>query len=162
MELEKEKEEEYTKRIEAALFVAGKWLSMQDMIMLTDVNPIVIRQLIGRLKEKYDEKTAIRIIDKDDKWKMDVKDEYADIVKRLATGSSEFTKAEQETLAVIAYKQPIKQSVVVKIRGNKSYNHIKKFIELGLVKAKKTGRTKELRLSDEFYDYFHVKNNSEE
>ena len=162
MELDKEKEEEYMKRIEAALFVAGRWLSLQDMIMLTDINPIVVRQLVDKIKENYSKKdTAIKIVDKDDKWKMDVEDDYAYIVKKLATGDSEFTKAEQETLAVIAYKQPVKQSVVVKIRGNKSYNHIKKFIELGLVRAKKAGRTKELRLSDEFYDYFHLKENEE-
>jgi len=61
-----------------------------------------------------------------------------------------------KTLAVIAYKQPIKQSVVIKIRGNKSYDHIKKFRDLGLVVAKKMGHTNELSLSEEFYEYFNV------
>ena len=87
---------------------------------------------------------------------MDVKPEYSHIINKLATGSAEFSKAEQETLAIIAYKQPIKQSVIIKIRGNKAYDHIKKFIDLNLIKKKKIGHTNELSLSDEFYDYFNV------
>ena len=87
---------------------------------------------------------------------MDVKNEYYDIVNKLATGSNEFSKSEQETLAIIAYKQPIKQSVLIKIRSNKAYDHIKRFFELGLIKKKRIGRTYELSLSDEFYDYFNI------
>ena len=75
---------------------------------------------------------------------MDVRQEYVSIINKVATGSAEFSKAEQETLAVIAYKQPVKQSVIIKIRGNKAYDHIKHFIDIGLVKAKKAGHTKEL------------------
>jgi len=108
-------------------------------------------------KDKYDkDDSALRIVEKGDMWKMDVKPEYSDLVNRLATGSSEFSKAEQETLAIIAYKQPIKQSVIIKIRGNKGYDHVKKFVDLGLLKKKKVGHTNELSLHDDFYDYFNV------
>ncbi len=132
---------------------------MQDLISLSDLNPIIITDLLERLKEKYEkDDSALRIVEKEGMWKMDVKPEYSDVINRLATGSSEFTKAEQETLAIIAYKQPIKQSVIVKIRGNKAYDHIKKFSDLGLLKKKKVGHTYELTLSDEFYDYFNVAN----
>ena len=55
---------------------------------------------------------------------------------------------------MIAFKQPAKQSVIIKIRGNKAYDHIKRFFELGLIRKKKTGHTYELSLSDEFYNYF--------
>ncbi len=144
------------KKIEAAMFISGRWLSVQNLITLTDLNPILIRQLIDKLKEKYGEESAIEILQKDDGWKMDVKQEHVNMINKLATGSSEFTKAQQETLAVIAYKQPVKQSVIIKIRGNKAYEHVKDFISLGLVKAKKAGHTLELSLSEEFYDYFHV------
>ena len=87
---------------------------------------------------------------------MDVKSEYHKIVNKLATGSSKFSRSEQETLAIIAYKQPIKQSVLVRIRSNKAYEHIKKFSEQGLIKKKRVGRTYEINLSDEFYNYFNV------
>ncbi len=146
------------KKIEASLFIAGRYLSLKDLITLTDINPILLKELLERLVEKYEsDNTAITIVKKQDSWKMDVKSEYTSFINKLATGSAEFTKAEQETLAIIAYKQPVKQSVVVKIRGNKAYDHIRNFIKLGLVKAKKAGHTKELNLSEEFYDYFHIR-----
>ena len=87
---------------------------------------------------------------------MDVNQDYVGIVNKLATGSTEFTKAAQETLAIIAYKQPLKQSVLVKIRGNKAYDHIKSFVDLGLVIKKRAGHTWDLSLNDAFYDYFNL------
>jgi segregation and condensation protein B len=156
-EIEEASEIKNLKKIEAALFIAGKWLNIQELIMLTDINPILIRELMNKLEEKYsDEKSAVEILKKEDLWKMDVKEEYANMVNKLATGNSEFTKAEQETLAVIAYKQPVKQSVLIKIRGNKAYEHVKKYRELGLVQAKRLGHTLELNLSEDFYNYFHI------
>ena len=157
-EIEEAKEKENLKKLEAVFFVSGRFLSMPDLISLTDLNPIILNELIDRLKEKYEKNdSAIEIVQKNDLWKMDVKQEYADIIHKLATGKAEFSKAEQETLAIIAFKQPIKQSVIIKIRGNKAYEHVKKFTELNLIRKKRMGHTHELSLSDDFYDYFNVK-----
>jgi len=161
-EVDNAEEVKNLKRVEAAFFIAGRYLSLQQLITLTDINPILLRELVDKLIEKYGEESGIEIISREDSWKMDVKQEYRDIVNKLATGSAEFSSAEQETLAVIAYKQPVKQSIIVKIRGNKSYDHIKHFIEIGLVRGKKLGRTKELSLSDDFYDYFSVQKKDKE
>lgn len=150
-----EKERESEERVEAALFISGKFLTLQELIMLTDLNPIMLKEILKRLEKKY-ANGAIILINKNDNWKMDVSEKYHFLINKLATGTAEFTKAEQETLAVIAYKQPIKQSVVIKIRGNKAYDHIKKFVETGLVTAKRIGHTNELALSEDFYEYFHV------
>lgn len=156
-EIDEAKEIENLKVLEAVLFVSGRFLNMQDLISLSDLNPIIIRDLIEKLKDKYDnENSAMEIVEKNGLWKMDVRQEYGYIINKLATGNAEFSKAEQETLAIIAYKQPIKQSVIIKIRGNKGYDHIKKFSDLGLIKKKRMGHTNELSLSDEFYDYFNV------
>lgn len=156
-EIDNAKELANLKTLEAVFFVSGRFLSMQDLISLSDLNPIIIRDLIEKLREKYDnENSAIEIVEKNGLWKMDVRQEYAYIINKLATGNTEFSKAEQETLAIIAYKQPIKQSVIIKIRGNKAYDHIKKFSDLNLIKKKKFGHTNELSLSEEFYDYFNV------
>jgi len=156
-EIDEAKEREDLKTLEAVFFISGRFLSMQELISLSDLNPIIIGDLIERLKDKYTkEESALEIVEKGGMWKMDVRQEYSHIINKLATGSSEFTKAEQETLAIIAYKQPIKQSVIIKIRGNKAYDHIKKFSDLGLIKKKKAGHTHELSLSEDFYDYFNV------
>jgi segregation and condensation protein B len=145
------------KIIEAILFVSGRFLDMKDLIAFSDMNPIIIREILENLQESYDEKdSALQITEKNGRWKMDVKPEYSNLSIKLAGGSSEFSKAEQGTLALIAVKQPIKQSVVIKIRGNKAYDHIKRFFDLDLIKKKKQGHTWELSLSEEFYDYFGV------
>ena len=163
LEIDEGAKEENLKQIEAIFFVSGRFLTMPELVSLSELNPVLIKDLIEELKEKYENyNSAIEIIEKNEMWKMDVKNEYSYIINKLATGKSEFTKAEQETLAIIAFKQPIKQSVVIKIRGNKAYDHVKKFSDLGLIKKKKTGHTNELSLSDDFYDYFGVVEGEEE
>jgi len=160
-EVDEAQEKENLKKLEAVFFVSGRFLNMQELISLTDLNPIILQDLIEKLQERYEkEDSAIQIIEKNNMWKMDVGQEYSEIISKLATGSSEFSKAEKETLAIIAYKQPIKQSVIIKIRGNKAYDHIKKFSELELIKKKKIGHTHELTLADDFYDYFNVQDSS--
>jgi len=168
-EIDEARELEDLKKLEAVFFVSGRFLNMQELVSLTDLNPIIIYELIEKLQEKYDKKdSAIEIVKKNNMWKMDVQQEYSFVINKLATGSSEFSKAEQETLAIIAFKQPMKQSVLIKIRGNRAYEHVKKFFDLGLIKKKKSGHTNELSLSNDFYDYFNVsgenplKENSEE
>jgi len=170
-DIDKEREKENLRKIEAVLFISGRFLTVPELVSFSDLNPIVIRESLDKLKEKYDENSAIEIVkkggafhssiddverEKTEMWKMDVRQEYHEIINRIATGSSEFSKSEQETLAIIAYKQPIKQSVLIKIRSNKAYDHIKKFSDLGLIKKKKTGHTYDLSLSDDFYNYFNV------
>jgi segregation and condensation protein B len=150
-----DKETESEEKVEAALFISGRFLNLQDLIMLTDINPIMLKQILTKLERKYSQ-GAIKLVARNNSWKMDVSEKYHYMINKLATGSTEFTKAEQETLAVIAYKQPVKQSIIIKIRGNKAYDHVKKFKEIGLVIAKRIGHTYELNLSEEFYEYFNV------
>ncbi len=146
---------ENMKKVEAALFIAGRFMTLQELVALTDVNPILLKRILEDLGDRYKD-SGIEVIQRDNLWKMDVSQEYVWMVNKLATGSSEFSKAEQETLAIIAYKQPIKQSVLVKIRGNKAYDHIKRYVEMGLINKKKSGHTAELTLNERFHEYFHV------
>ncbi len=160
-ELDLEIEAENARKVEAALFIAGKYLSIQELVALTDVNPILLKKILSDLQDKY-RSAGINLVQRESLWKMDVADDFVWMVNKLATGSAEFTNAEQETLAMIAYKQPIKQSVIIKIRGNKAYDHIKRFVEMGLIVKKKTGHTSEISLSDSFHDYFHFNKEGQE
>lgn len=161
-DIEEGKEKENLKLLEAVFFVSGRYLNMQDLISLTDLNPLILKELIVKIQDKYSKGDfAMEIVEKNAMWKMDVRQEFSGIVNKLATGNTEFSSAEQETLAIIAFKQPIKQSVIIKIRGNKAYDHIRKFVDLGLLKKKKAGHTHELSLSEDFYDYFNVNSSAE-
>lgn len=156
-ELDREREIESLRKIEAALFISGRFMTLQELVALTDINPIILKKVLGDLLDAYKD-SGIEIVQRDNMWKMDVSSDFSWMVNKLATGSSEFSKAEQETLAIIAYKQPMKQSVLIKIRGNKAYDHVKKFSEMGLIVKKKQGHTSEISLSGDFYDYFHADN----
>jgi segregation and condensation protein B len=145
--------------VEASLFIAGRFIALHELVSLTNINPITLKEILDRLMKKYEENGAITILNREDRYKMDVKPKFSFIINKLALGKHEFTKAEQETLAVIAYKQPINQSVIVKIRGNKAYDHIKHLIEMGLVRGKKKSHTLELTLAEGFYDYFSLDEN---
>ncbi|MBI3333899.1 SMC-Scp complex subunit ScpB [Candidatus Pacearchaeota archaeon] len=154
-ELDEELETESKRKVEAALFIAGKYMSVHELVALTDVNPLLLKKILEDLKDQYAQ-SGISVVQQNQLWKMDVAHDYTWMVNKLATGSAEFSKAEQETLAIIAYKQPMKQSVLVKIRGNKAYDHIKRFVEMGLIHKKRIGHTAELTLSESFYDYFSL------
>ncbi len=76
-DLDEEREKEYLRKIESALFVSGKWISLQDLVMLTNINPILLRMLIKKLKEDFVLRDgAIEIFEKKDLWKMDIKPEF--------------------------------------------------------------------------------------
>jgi segregation and condensation protein B len=154
-EIDIDKEADNSRKVEAALFISGRYLSIAELVTLTDVNPIILKKILSDLSDKYED-FGISVVRQGERWKMDVDEEHRDMVNKLASGSSEFSKAEQESLAIIAYKQPMRQSILVKIRGNKAYDHVKRFVEMGLLNKKRIGHTSELKLSDSFYEYFHL------
>lgn len=61
-----------------------------------------------------------------------------------------------KTLSFIAYKQPVTQSYLAKVRGNLSYSHVRQLQEIGLISEEKLGRTKVLRTTPNFADYFNL------
>jgi len=144
------------KLVEAALFIAARFMSLQEIVAITGINPITLKETLDKLQNKHSG-DAFKLIVNNDNYKLDVLPEYQKLINKLASGKSEFTKAEQETLAIVAYKQPITQSIIVKIRGNKAYDHVKKFLEIGMIKSKKVGHTLQLTLNENFYNYFNLK-----
>ena len=65
-EIDNAREIENLKKVEAALFVSGRFLSTQELVALTDLNPILLNQTLSRLQEKYNETSAIEIINQND------------------------------------------------------------------------------------------------
>src|SRR3990167_4086951 len=90
-DLDNQREIEHRRTVEAALFVSGKFMSIQELVALTDVNPILLKKILEDLKDKYSN-SGIEVVQKDTLWKMDVSIDYGWLVNKLATGSSEFSK----------------------------------------------------------------------
>lgn len=139
--------------VEAALFMSSDPLKLRELSKITGVNSLgVIRDIIDELKEDYQGR-GIEIAEFPDGWIMQVKQDLLKKVKHL-TPYSDLSEGQKRTLAIVAYKEPIKQSVLINIQGNKAYSYIKKLERRGLLKTEKEGRTKILMLTAEFERYF--------
>ncbi len=146
---------EKEKIIEAALFMSPKPISIDDLKTIANVESrIETKALIEELIHFYDNrKTALEIVELPVGYQMRVKEEYEDEVGHLATDSM-FNKGVMKTLALIAYKQPIEQSRVVKFRNNKAYDHLKVLFDSGFIKKEPKGRTFVLSTTTKFIEYF--------
>ncbi len=144
-------------KVEAILYTTGRGLSLQEISQLCGIGSVgTLKEALESLKNDYNrENTALEVVNDGDKWRLSLKREYLYLTEKLLS-DSELDRPAQETLAVIAYKQPILQSEVIKIRGNTAYDHIKKLKEDSFVTSDKSGRTRILKLASKFYDYFDV------
>jgi len=149
--------DEIKNKIEAVLFTTGRFLTIQEIGDLIGIGSSgVIKEAIEKLKEEYKNKSgSLEIIEDNNKFKLNIKREYLHLTTKLLN-ETEFDKPTQETLALIAYKQPVLQCEIVKMRGNTSYDHIKKLKELEFITSEKSGRTRLLKTTNKFYDYFDV------
>ncbi|NOX71159.1 MAG: SMC-Scp complex subunit ScpB [Candidatus Micrarchaeota archaeon] len=143
----------HKKIIEAALFMTSRPLTLRELSKISDVKSLgYIREVIEELSNEYAER-GVEIVEFPDGWMMQVKREFLDRVSHL-TPYSDLLEGHKRALAIIAYKEPIKQSDLIKIQGNKAYNYIKTLERKGLIKTEKHGRTKVISLTAEFERYF--------
>lgn len=145
-------------RVEALLFAAGRFIDEDHLVELLQEDKRVVKKALLELKDDYDDRkgeTCLQIINEDNSWKMHVREEYLDLVSKLVS-DKEIAKTVLETLAVIAWKTPMLQADVIKIRGPAAYEHIGELIERGFVTKEPSGRTFKLKVTDKFFDYFDV------
>lgn len=148
------------KKVEAVLFTVGKFITIEEIAKACNIGSVgYIKQIIEELKKEYSTReTSLQIIQEGDKYKLNIRKEFGHLTNKLVS-ETEFDAPTTKTLAIIAYKQPMFQSEVIKIRGNKAYDHIKSLKEAQLITAEKSGRTRLLKLAPKFYDYFDVMEN---
>ncbi|MCK5216513.1 MAG: SMC-Scp complex subunit ScpB [Methanosarcinales archaeon] len=140
------------KIIEAALFTAGSpvdLVTLQGLVSNKKRTQKVIEFLI---KEYHERKGALEIIKIEGKFVMQVKPEYAELVRSIAPG--ELSSPVLRTLSIIAYHQPIVQSDLVEKRGNAVYDHVRELEEWGLISRSPQGRTKIINTTPWFAEYF--------
>jgi len=144
--------------IEAALYVTGKPLDLKTLSSVVGFrSEEKVRELGRVLKGKYgSDGSALEVLElSDGRFVMQLKPQYVSDVKRLATRQL-LTPGPMKTLSFIAYRQPITQSYVAKVRGNLAYSHVKQLREIGLISEERLGRTKVLRTTPNFADYFNL------
>ncbi len=142
--------------IEALLFSSGRKMSIEELSKLSHKKPEEVQNALVELKKEYDDKaTSVMLVNEGDSWKLTVREQFLSLVQKIVT-ETELSKTVTETLAVIAFKYPIKQSDLIKIRTNKAYGHLKELEEMGYISRQKHGRTNLIKLTQKFFEYFNL------
>ncbi len=143
------------KLIEAALFMSPKALSVGNLMQVVGALEYgaVKKEVFELMKEFNARDSALEIAESDGLFQMRVKSDLEGHVQDFASENI-FNKGTMKTLALIAFKQPIIQSLVIKYRNNKAYDHISHLLEEGFIARERQGRTYVLRTTKKFFEYF--------
>ena len=144
--------------IEAALYVTGRPVDIKTLGSVVKFrSEDKVKEVARYLKNKYgSDGSALEVLElSDGRFVMQLKPQYVRHVKRLASRQL-LTAGPMKTLSFIAYRQPITQSYLAKVRGNLAYGHVKQLREIGLITEERLGRTKILRTTPNFADYFNL------
>src|SRR3989338_2180060 len=130
-------------KIEAVLFTVGRHVDIDELSQLTGVaSKGSLSDAVKSLIEDYKKReSSLEIIEENEKFKLNIRKEYLHVTTQLLD-QTEFDKPTQETLALIAYRQPVLQSDIIKLRGNGAYDHISKLKEMEFIESEKSGRTR--------------------
>jgi len=125
-------------RLEAALLLADEPLPARKLAAIADLNDASeARALIDRLKKLYDaDGTAFQIEDIAGGYQLLTRPVYHPWLARLRRSTTEvrLSSAALETLAIVAYRQPIMRAAVESIRGVQCGDLLSQLMEKGLVK----------------------------
>jgi segregation and condensation protein B len=143
--------------IEAILFAAGNRISLSRIMELakqSDKNQILA--ILESLEKKYSAPdSSFSLSHIGDDWKLTVKQEFLPIVEKIAP-DTELPKGIIETLAVVAWKSPVSQAEVIRIRSTKGYDHIEELVNRGFIDKEKQGRSFTIKLTPKFFEYFDI------
>lgn len=144
------------KKVEAVLFAIGKEITTERLASLCSLTIEQANEITRKLQQEYDARDhSLRLIQKENGWKLTVRDEFIPLVSSIVA-STELERPLMETLAVIAWKYPIVQSDVIKLRSAAAYDHMKALEEQGFIAKEKFGRTYKIKLTKKFFEYFDL------
>jgi len=147
--------ERHVALVEAILFSTSEPLSAEQIAKMANIRLENVQTAIDMLKVKYqDPRHGIRLLETGG-YRLAVKPEFVGKVGRLA--KAELSKGLLRVLSIIAYHQPVKQSDIVKIIGNRTYEYTKELEKLGFIKSERKGKTKILSTTPYFESYFATK-----
>lgn len=148
--------------LEGLLFVVGDdGLDLDEISRVLEISKDDVKELIKELQTNYQsDSRGIRIDFLGDKLKLTTKKEHNMYYQKLLTteDNNNLSQAALETLAIIAYNQPITRIKVDELRGISNNHIIRKLVAKGLIKesgrSNMPGRPILYETTSEFLDYF--------
>ncbi len=145
-------------RIEAALYAAGKPLSIKDIQYAAGTESVSKAARLAREVAKVINSNlqALEVVElQDGSFVLQLKLKYNSIVRRFASKPL-LSNSVLKTLSCIAYMQPVSAKELVNIRGSQVYSHLKLLLQSEFIKYEKVNRNKVYRTTKKFQDYFGI------
>jgi segregation and condensation protein B len=142
--------------IEAALYAAGRPLSIEDLERVSksggrSETESLLEELITEYRSRSSSLEIVQV--SKGRFALQLKPEFSTKVSRLSPGGL-LSLGSLKTLALVALRQPIRQSEVVEIRGAHSYEHIHRLEQLGFIRKEPSGKSVTLTTTKMFAEYF--------
>ncbi len=122
--------------LEAILLASGEVLDLKRLQELTGIHEGPLRQALEKLQERLQPPRGVRLLEVAGGWRMATAAEYGTLVSKFVTTirSGKLTPAQIETLAIVAYRQPITIPEVNEIRGvTSAANQVRSLLERELI-----------------------------
>ena len=148
--------------LEGILFVVGdEGIDIKALSEIMNDKEENVKEYLKELKKRYESpEYGLRISYLGNAFKLTTKQEHKDYYEKLAYNPStnKLSNAALETLAIIAYRQPITNSEISDIRGVQTGQLVRKLVAKGLIKeagkSDMPGRPNLYKTTSEFLDYF--------
>lgn len=144
--------------VESLLFSAGKPLSVEEIQETTGLPPKRVTEAIDHLMQSYniDRKndTSLEIVKAGNKFIMQVKRTFTD--KSMMVAKPEIKTDLLKTLALVAFHQPVKQSNLRHMIGERIYADVDQLIGMHLIHSEPHGATELLTTTRLFPEYFGI------
>ena len=152
--------------LEGLLFVVGEdGLTLDQIEEVLGLKEEEVKELVNELKHNYEnEDRGLRIDFLGNRLKLTTKFEHREYYQKLLENpeTNTLSQAALETLAIIAYNEPITRMQIDKLRGVGSSQMIRKLVAKGLVKesgrSDLPGRPILYETTNDFLDYFGLSN----
>jgi len=148
-------------RIEAALYAAGRPLSIEELQKAAGTDSAskaikMARELIQTINSSLH---ALELIElQDGSFALQLKLQYNTVIKKFATRPF-LSNAALKTLTCAAVMQPATSKQLVEIRGSQVYGHLKLLAQMGFLTYQKLGRLKIYQTTKKFQNYFGIDGN---
>ncbi len=148
--------DELVLKVEAVLFAAGKPLSARELSEALDgLDPRSVAKALHALEEAYRVRPcALEVRRVGERYALQLKDRFVPTVH--AVTPVEMAPRTVKALTLIAYHQPVLQSVLVRMIGDAAYGEVQHLRGVGLVRTEPKGATLELTTTRRFAEYFGI------
>ena len=142
--------------VEAVLFASGEPVAVQALIEMLGVTALEFEPVLQGLALRYDEDRGVRLMRFDDSLQLCTRPQYMDLIEKVLqpVRKQTLTQAALETLAVVAYRQPVTRMEIEQIRGVQCDRAVATLLHHGLGRKESIGRPILYGTTEKFLQHF--------